>query len=258
MVDGWLGNWGTFAPVIPHLAKHFYIVVIDVPGFGDSEEIKERHTLTNLVRMIDEVTHTLTIRQFHLVGVSFGAALVTRFTHTHPHRVKRLVIQGIPYWGKLFPFWVRLLVPLTLTRWGLHITNFVFTNFSLIRFILRLNPDLSHLTHDQIMAKARRIGRVSARAAMETGYEVLRIDLRNDLKQIGNRTLVIDGEKLYRFPESLLGRILNYFFVRPVATAKIVAGLLPNAELLLIGDATHTLPTQKPEEFAKALITFLK
>ncbi len=240
-VDGWMGSWKAFRRIIPHLEKHYRLIIIDIPGFGESESLRGKHTVTTISEVLRKTTRKIGITRFHLLGLSFGAAVSLRFTATYPSVVSKLAVQGAPFYAGLFKGWM---------RWGAKFITFpfiirfagrLFSNESLVFLLLRAQKDMAFATDDELREKARRTGRSSARAALESAQDVTRLDLRNDAKRIKTPTLIIDGADV-RF--------------RPLAAWELLHTLIPHSKLVLIRGATHTVPNQKPDQFAQELIRF--
>jgi 4,5:9,10-diseco-3-hydroxy-5,9,17-trioxoandrosta-1(10),2-diene-4-oate hydrolase len=80
---------------IEPLARHFRVIIPDMPGYGRSAKGVDRSDpfgyLADHIRgMLDE----LGIGRAHLVGNSYGGACALRLTLDTPHRVDKLVLMG--------------------------------------------------------------------------------------------------------------------------------------------------------------------
>lgn len=90
-------GWGNFGPTLPTLAKHFRVLVLDFPGFGQSDKPKIegdlfRYQASIVVGMMD----ALGIAQADLVGNSGGGVASLRTALDYPERVRRMVLMGPP------------------------------------------------------------------------------------------------------------------------------------------------------------------
>ncbi|MEQ3725521.1 alpha/beta fold hydrolase [Alcanivorax sp.] len=77
------------------LAKHYRVLVPDMPGYGQSTKgIKRSDPFGDLAKGILGLMDTLNIKQAHVVGNSLGGACALRMALDHPERVRSLVLMG--------------------------------------------------------------------------------------------------------------------------------------------------------------------
>lgn len=74
------------------LAKEYYVVTFDLPGFGHSSKSNELYSPENYAKVIRFLTQTYLKRPFHLVGHSMGGAISLYYTHMYPLDVESLVL----------------------------------------------------------------------------------------------------------------------------------------------------------------------
>ena len=87
--------WSNFGPNLPVFAKEFRTLLVDQPGFGDSDkpEITKQYftfSADALLGLLDK----LGIERAHLVGNSLGGGTAVRFALRHPDRAGRLVLMA--------------------------------------------------------------------------------------------------------------------------------------------------------------------
>jgi 4,5:9,10-diseco-3-hydroxy-5,9,17-trioxoandrosta-1(10),2-diene-4-oate hydrolase len=87
--------WSNFGSALPAFAADFRTLLVDQPGFGDSDKPAVvgnyfRHSAGYLLALLDE----LGIERVHLLGNSLGGGTAARFALEHPKRVGRLVLMG--------------------------------------------------------------------------------------------------------------------------------------------------------------------
>jgi 4,5:9,10-diseco-3-hydroxy-5,9,17-trioxoandrosta-1(10),2-diene-4-oate hydrolase len=87
--------WSNFGAALPRFAADFRTLLVDQPGFGDSDKPPVvgnyfRHSAGYLAAFLDE----LGIERIHLLGNSLGGGTAARFAIEHPKRVGRLVLMG--------------------------------------------------------------------------------------------------------------------------------------------------------------------
>ena len=72
---------------------------------------------------------------------------------------------------------------------------------------------------------------------------IMAFDARSRLPEISARTLVLHGEG---------DRLV------PPENGRLLAGLIPNAKLIMFGNASHIFTTDQPEASIEAILSFLK
>jgi len=88
-------SWSNFGASLPGFASDFRVLLVDQPGFGDSDKPPVvgnyfRHSADYLRAFLDE----LGIERIHLLGNSLGGGTAARFALENPTRVGRLVLMG--------------------------------------------------------------------------------------------------------------------------------------------------------------------
>ena len=98
-----LPGWGQNIEMIEPIAKPFYdtnaVLIIDLPGFGKSEEPKKVWELNDYVEMIHSLAIDLGLKNISLIGHSFGGKL--SLMYALKYKVKRLVLLASPYKKKI-------------------------------------------------------------------------------------------------------------------------------------------------------------
>ncbi|CDO06152.1 2-hydroxy-6-ketonona-2,4-dienedioic acid hydrolase [Mycolicibacterium cosmeticum] len=80
---------------IDALARHFRVIVPDMPGYGRStKKIDKRDPFGSLADAVRGLLDELQIGTAHLVGNSYGGAAALRLALDHPHRVGKMVLMG--------------------------------------------------------------------------------------------------------------------------------------------------------------------
>ena len=74
-LHGWGQNIDMMKPVADPFSEEFNIVIIDLPGFGKSEEPKEVWSLYDYVECVKYILDSLDIKEPILVGHSFGGKI---------------------------------------------------------------------------------------------------------------------------------------------------------------------------------------
>lgn len=94
-MSGWI-----WRKVLDKFAQHFTCYVVDLPGFDHSDMPQRRYSISDFTPAILDVMDAAGIRQASFVVYHTGALVAVHLAVLHPERVKRLVLDGLPYWNK--------------------------------------------------------------------------------------------------------------------------------------------------------------
>lgn len=72
--------------------KGFQVIVPDLPGFGSSDKLSRAWTDNDYVKWFEEFTEKLEVKEFYLLGYSFGGALASKIAVKYPQRVKKVFL----------------------------------------------------------------------------------------------------------------------------------------------------------------------
>ena len=87
--------WSNFGPNLPEFATRFRTLMLDQPGFGESDKpAVEGNYFTFAARALASLLDHLGIDKVHLVGNSLGGGTAVRFALNYPDRAARLVLMG--------------------------------------------------------------------------------------------------------------------------------------------------------------------
>ena len=87
--------WSNFGSALPGFAEDFRVLLIDQPGFGQSDKPP---VVGNYFRFaaeaVKDLLDELGLDRIHLLGNSLGGGTAARFALLYPERVGRLVLMG--------------------------------------------------------------------------------------------------------------------------------------------------------------------
>jgi pimeloyl-ACP methyl ester carboxylesterase len=92
LVHGFPLNLQVWEEFSAELAKHFRVIAIDLPGFGESENIGYVHTMELMAQCVKEVMDNLGLRRYILVGHSMGGYAGLAFGELFPDNLRGLVM----------------------------------------------------------------------------------------------------------------------------------------------------------------------
>jgi len=81
-----------WAPQIPVLSRHFRVVLMQYPGYGDAEGGEAGFSIPGTAAALRSLLDELGIERASLVGLSLGGAVSLQFALDFPDRVRRLVL----------------------------------------------------------------------------------------------------------------------------------------------------------------------
>ncbi len=95
LLHGWGQNIEMMKPVGDRFKKNNRIIIVDLPGFGISEEPTYIWTLNDYVQCIKELLDELKVKNPILIGHSFGGKI--SLLYASKYKVDKLVLFGSPF-----------------------------------------------------------------------------------------------------------------------------------------------------------------
>ena len=94
LLHGWGQNIEMMKPLGDNLCNNHRITILDLPGFGESEEPKEIWNIGDYSNMLEEFLKELDIKKPIIMGHSFGGRIAIRYSANH--NIEKLVLFGSP------------------------------------------------------------------------------------------------------------------------------------------------------------------
>lgn len=95
LLHGWGQNIQMMDPIGKSLSKENRIVIVDLPGFGESEEPSSIWSISDYADMIHQLLESLKIKNPILVGHSFGGKI--SLLYASKYETEKLVLLGSPF-----------------------------------------------------------------------------------------------------------------------------------------------------------------
>ncbi len=111
LVHGYGASSGSFRPVVDALAARYRVLLIDLPGFGESDRRAGDYSPDALADVLAQILDGKGVRRAHVIGHSWGASIVLAFARRHRERLDRLaIVSGFIYDEQLLPLmrWARV------------------------------------------------------------------------------------------------------------------------------------------------------
>jgi 2-hydroxy-6-oxonona-2,4-dienedioate hydrolase len=94
LLHGTGGHWETFAPNLPALSEHYHCIAIDMIGNGFTDKPDYDYEIAIYVRHVLGVLDHFRITEASYIGMSLGAWVAARIAVDHPERMQRLVLMS--------------------------------------------------------------------------------------------------------------------------------------------------------------------
>lgn len=219
-----LHGWGLHSLVwdslMPSLLARFEVTVVDLPGMGQSPLPNQPYTLEFLATQVASVMPQKT----HLLGWSLGGLVALKLAELLPERVMSVATLGTNPCFCVRDDWPRATPPVLLDKFAQLLQED--SNGALVRFMaLICNGSASQKTDIQQLKNILFFCGLPAPRALREGLEILRhADLRTALIAQTQPALLLFGEQ-----DAIV----------PVAAAKAVQALCPQAEVEVLATASH-------------------
>ncbi len=96
LLPGFPWSAGSLAPLARTLADDFTVVIVDLPGCGNSHGLEGSPVVADYADAVAETLDALGVDRCHLYGLHSAAQVALEVGNRHPSRVANLVLEGIP------------------------------------------------------------------------------------------------------------------------------------------------------------------
>ena len=94
-LHGWGQNIQMMMPIAKPFIKKYNVLIVDLPGFGGSDEPKEIWSIYDYADTVNEMLGELKIKNPILIGHSFGGKI--SLAYATKYKTKKLVLRASPY-----------------------------------------------------------------------------------------------------------------------------------------------------------------
>ena len=227
MLRGWGSAWKEEdRKIVKYLKDHFRVILPDLPGFGESEEMK-KHTMKEYSEFLFKFTNHLKLEKTNIVGSSMGSLVLINYSLEHPKSIKKIILVGVPFEIKVS----KLSKIFASERF---FKSFLFRNFVVKNFILYWLA-ANNFKWETAKSTVRDLYKSSPKALDESIRNVFNSNVLELYKRIKVPNLVIYGNK-----DTLVE--------------------LPNGKIkaVFIKNTGHSIYLDSPEELAGKIISFFK
>ena len=244
LLHGFTGSADTWADVAAVLRASFDVITVDLLGHGrsDSPPEPERYTMERSLDDLAALLDALKVESAHVLGYSMGGRVALAFAATYPQRVRRLILESAsPGLRRADERSARAEADAKLADRlegdGLPAFVAYWENLPLFATQRRLPED----------------AQVRVRAGRLAGSVV---GLANSLRGLstGRQPSYWDALPSLTLPVLLVAGNLD---TKYCLIAHEMRALLPDATLVIVPDAGHTVHLEAPDAFGQAALDFL-
>lgn len=268
VVHGGPGNDYRYLLPLKSLSEKYFVVFYDQRGTGLSPRVEEEdQSLENSISdLADIIDHYSPDRKVNIIGHSWGAMLASGYIAQNPERVHKAVLAepGMLSSEKAKEYLQKFKIDvnwhtvkaLTVSAFeSLHIKDadeqaridYIFQKIATLD--IEGNPMRKYFCNEEINnghMPLWRLGGVATQAIMKKGMDEegnIRIDLVTGLEDYPKKVLFLVGECSQLLGEEYQKGHMKYF---------------PNAEMIVVKDAGHTMFGEKPEECIKIITEYFE
>lgn len=228
ILPGWMHDHAVWQNVQNLLSQNFQVTVLDFPGFGESEHDPKIKDLSDYAHFLNKVIKELGLKDFVLIGHSFGGAVAIKtlslYSQLNPSKLILVDSSGI---RRLHP---KKVLGLFLAKAG----KFTFNLPGLQRFY----PSARKLLYKSL----KETDYLDAGRLKKTFVRVINDNIEGLLDKITNSTLILWGK---------------LDSVTPLSEASILKKKLINSKLVIINDTTHFPFLEQPTKFCQIVTDFI-
>jgi pimeloyl-ACP methyl ester carboxylesterase len=233
------GAWIWFKQV-GALSAHFQVITFDPCGIGQSDCSGALPDMRVLADYVARLLRGLGIARTHILGASFGGFVAQEFALAYPDMTRTLTLCCTSFGGP------NHVPPSTETLMALTSTDGFNTESRVRRNLMpAFSPEVArdHSTKVEQTVKLRMANLVSEEAYRAQLMAALGFNAEAELPAIKSPTLIISGDA-----DAIV----------PVQNSRNLAANIPHAQLRIITGGSHLFFIERPQEFNRIIIEFLK
>ena len=238
MINGIGGHIDMWGPVAELLARTHRLVLFDAPGAGASSPTRKPLRMSGLASMVVQLLDALDIQRVDLLGYSWGGALAQQFAHDWPDRVGQMILVAtLPGVGSRPP-------KLRVVAAMLKPDRYRSSERSRLLAATLYGGDYRSIAGrpSRSLPSAWHDHPPTARGYAQQLYAILGWSSLPWLRRITQPTLIISGGE-----DPLVPRV----------NARMLACLIPRAELKLISEGGHLWLLDHPVQSVELIERFL-
>lgn len=230
-------SWTAFVPVF---SGEFRLILVDFLDQGNSSKMDEEYTQGLQVEVVVALMDALELEKAFVLGISYGGEVAMKLAIEYPGRVERLVLANTCAYTSR---WLRDMG----RSWEYAYRSYDGAQFFKACIPVVYSPRFYDDNYEWMAAREEMFARVFGEEIYNAFGRLTRSaeghDARGVLHDIAAPTLVVASE---------------FDYVTPVFQARELAEGIAGAAFVMVPAAGHALMYEKPNEFAAAVLGFLK
>ena len=251
LVHGLASNSGFWRYAIPELAKYNRVIAVDLPGYGKSQKNAYPYSISFYAEQIKRFIDELKLKNVVLVGHSMGGQISIMFDLKYPGVLKKLVLAapaGIEEFERGEGDWLRSVM----TKNGVKNTTEEGIRRNLAMNFYSWSDKWEWMVEERVrMAKAKDFDEFSY-TVVRCVNAMLDEPTWNKIENIKTPALIVYGK---------YDGLIPNMYLNPGATSdvfKYAVGRIQNLQLHEIDNCGHMLQIEKPDDFTRAVLGFVK
>ncbi|HCY75707.1 MAG TPA: alpha/beta hydrolase [Ignavibacteriales bacterium] len=246
---------GSYLPAwkknIEVLKNHYRCIAIDLPGYGKSSKEIHTGTMDFYADVVKLLMDKLQIKTAVIAGHSMGGQISMVMSLKYPEYVSKLILVS-PAGFETFTDGQKEWFRSVMTVKGVKLTTPQQIRANLLSNFYNMPDDAEFMITDRIAMRGAKYFDNYCYTVVRSVNGMVDQPVYDFLPNIKQETLIIFGESDNLIPNPYL----NPGFTEDVAN--IGKERIPNSNLLIIPSCGHFVQFEKPDEFNKAVLDFLK
>ena len=241
LIHGFGSNKDNWTRVSGYLTPQFHVYAIDLPGFGDSSKPADwRYRIQDQVEYVHTIAQALGLQRMHLGGSSMGGQIAASYTARYPNEVASLWLNAPAGVASAEPSEMFKQIALMKPGDRMPLLSQTPEDFPQVFDMMFVDPPfvpafVVHYLGERAAANFKLHERIFTELRTES------IPLENLMGGLPTPTRIVWGEQ---------DRVLH------ASGAKILAGLMPNASVLLLPDTGHLPMMERTKVVAEDYLSF--
>jgi pimeloyl-ACP methyl ester carboxylesterase len=241
-------SWGEV--ILPLAESGHRVIAPDLPGYGETERPDIVYNTAFYFGFVKSFLDELALKKVSLMGLSMGGGISLAVTLNAPERVERLVLvdsYGIQRKVAMhFISWLMVKTPGIMEgTWKLERSSPAMLRWA-----------MSNVVHDPKQLSPELMAEVTKDANKPLSERAFTSYQRDEMYANGLKTVFIDRLHEIKVPTLIVHGQLDAGV--PLACAEEAHRLIAGSQLVVFEGAGHWAQRERPEEFVKAVTTFLK
>lgn len=230
ILHGWGANIASFAPVTSMLSRKFKIYILDMPGFGLSEEPTKGYFVEDYAKTILQFITKLNIKNPVLIGHSFGGRVIIKMVGELGYKPEKIILvdsagikprRSMDYYFKVYSY-----------KLAKKVINVLYSKEKAEKIIQDMRNKRGSTDYKDASENMKK-----------TFINVVNEDLKSLLPNINVPTLLIWGKQDKD---------------TPLKDAKIMEKLIPDSGLIVFENAGHYSYLEYLNDFLRITINFVE